>query len=63
MSRLVEWEGEPFALLVESPDGDYLVPPVLLEGRGRTRAVVVEIDRRMKHLSDRLGVPIGRTSL
>ena len=47
MTRIVEWEGEPFALLVETPDGDYLVPPivrdsdgVVVEGREVLRAVI-----------------------
>jgi hypothetical protein len=32
----VEWQGEPFALLVQSEeDGDYLVPPVLLDSEER----------------------------
>jgi len=31
MTRLIEWDGEPFAVLIESPEGDYLVPPVVLD--------------------------------
>jgi hypothetical protein len=85
MTRIVEWEGQPFALLVEGERGDYLVPPIVLdedgapvEGRevlaaivesgqavqmpvvrGANPGVLAEIDRRMAHLSDELGVPIG----
>ncbi len=30
-SILVEWENKPFALLIESDKGDYLVPPIVLD--------------------------------
>lgn len=36
MTRMIEWDGEPFALLVQSEEhGDYLVPPVLLDSEER----------------------------
>jgi hypothetical protein len=35
MTRLIDWEGEPFALLIESPHGHYLVPPIVLDQEGR----------------------------
>lgn len=35
MTRIVEWDGEPFALLMESDiDGTYLIPPVVLDAHG-----------------------------
>lgn len=35
MSRLIEWDGEPFALLIEREDGRaYLMPPVVLDADG-----------------------------
>lgn len=34
MARMIEWDGEPFALLVETPDGDYLVPPIVQDEDG-----------------------------
>lgn len=29
MARMIEWDGKPLALLVETEDGSYLVPPVV----------------------------------
>ena len=34
-ASLVELDGEPFALLVESRDGHYLLPPIVLDEIGR----------------------------
>lgn len=35
MTRMIDWEGQPFALLVEGTrDGDYLVPPIVLDLTG-----------------------------
>jgi GGDEF domain-containing protein len=31
VTRLIRWGGEPFAVLVESPDGDFLVPPLVFD--------------------------------
>lgn len=33
--RLIEWDGKSFAVLIEAPEGDYLVPPVVLDEDGR----------------------------
>ena len=45
--RTIEWDGEPFALLIESATGSYLVPPIMLnehdtliEGRDVLLAIV-----------------------
>jgi len=35
MARIVEWQGQPFALLVEGATGDYLVPPIIRDKAGR----------------------------
>lgn len=85
MTKIIEWDGQPFAVLVESVvHGDFLVPPIVLdpdghpiEGREILTAVTIsnttlrvpvlrdaspatlaEVDRRMAHLSDHLGVPL-----
>ena len=34
-ARMIDWEGEPFALLVETAEGSYLVPPIVLDEEGR----------------------------
>jgi hypothetical protein len=34
MATLIEWDGEPFAVLVDSPNGRYLVPPIVLDENG-----------------------------
>jgi hypothetical protein len=85
MARIVEWDGEPFALLVETETESYLVPPIVIDADGNvvegvevlaaiveadrtvpvptvsgaTPGELAEIDRRMAHLSNELGVPIG----
>lgn len=33
-ARQVAWEGKPFALLVETDEGDFLVPPIVLDDAG-----------------------------
>lgn len=35
MSRIIEWDGQPFALLIEKDDGSYLVPPVVIDAEGQ----------------------------
>jgi hypothetical protein len=55
MARLVEWDGQPFAMLIESQDGDYLVPPIVLDEAGRpvegreVLAAIVESGVTIKH--------------
>lgn len=34
MTRIVEWDGEPFAVLVETKHGNYLVPPIVMDEDG-----------------------------
>jgi hypothetical protein len=31
MSTIINWEGKPFALLIEDEDGPFLVPPIVLD--------------------------------
>lgn len=36
MTKIIEWDGEPFAVLVESSTyGNFLVPPIVLDPDGR----------------------------
>lgn len=44
MARIIEWDGEPFAVLIESPGGDYLIPPIVfdLDGNISEGSEVVE---------------------
>jgi hypothetical protein len=55
VSRLIEWDGQPFAVLIETPDGDYLLPPVVLDEEGRpiegreVLAAIVESEVSVKH--------------
>jgi hypothetical protein len=35
VTRLIRWCGEPFAVLVESADGDFLVPPIVFDPDGK----------------------------
>lgn len=34
MARIIEWDGLPFAVLVESVHGSFLVPPIVLDPDG-----------------------------
>jgi len=33
-ARLIEWDDQPFTLLIESPSGSYLVPPIVFNRDG-----------------------------
>ena len=34
MGRLIEWDGRPFAVLIEDPAGAWLQPPIVLDQAG-----------------------------
>ena len=34
MGRLIEWDGQPFAVLIEDPAGAWLQPPIVLDPAG-----------------------------
>lgn len=61
MARIVEWDGEPFALLVESEAGDYLVPPIVLDADGKVTEGV-EVLQAIVHTGIPAGVPVIRGS-
>jgi hypothetical protein len=55
IGRIIEWDGEPFAVLIELPEGDYLVPPIVLDEEGKLvegrelAAAVVETGIAIEH--------------
>jgi hypothetical protein len=88
MGRLIEWDGQPFAVLVEDPAGPFLQGPIVLDPDGELvhgygsaelltavvetgqaldhpvirdadPAMVAEVDRRLAHIAQVLGVPVG----
>jgi hypothetical protein len=43
-AHMIEWGGEPLATLIQSPDGDYFVPPIVIDPNG---AILVGVELLM----------------
>lgn len=57
MSRLIEWVGEPFAVLVEPDNGPpFLVPPIVLDYTAQQRPPLRHRDANARSV-DREGNP------
>jgi hypothetical protein len=65
MARMIEWEGQPLAVLVESDHGAYLVPPIVLDDTGvpvegcQVLAAIVLSGVPTEHPVIRISAPAG----